>query len=127
MNKEDLQQIRAIVQEETRTIVQEETRAIVREETRAIVKEEIEKKIDDFAIVVGKSFEHVERRIDSVEIDVAEIKTNLVRVEQKIDQIDFRTQNQVDSVYEDVHILKDDMKEVKADIVFLKKQQSVVA
>ena len=41
MTQQELDAIRAIIQQETRAIVQEETRAIVQEETRAIIQKEL--------------------------------------------------------------------------------------
>jgi len=60
LTKDDLKNIKSIVQVETRKIVQVETKKIVQEETRKIVQEEtgkiVDNKINELAIMIQKEF-----------------------------------------------------------------------
>lgn len=76
LDKSDLRQIRAIVQEETRAIVQKETRAIVQEELVPIKKELktikediIQIRKDQNAIIkfFDEEFLNLRQRVDRIE------------------------------------------------------------
>ena len=100
------------------------------EETKDFIKSEI----GGLAGMVARGFEHADKRIDLLSTDVAilktdvavlktdmtVLKTDMTALQVTVNRIDFRTQNQVDSIYEDMAAAKSDVKTVKQDIIRIK-------
>ena len=82
-------------------------------------------------LVLHEKFEGADKRFEQVDQKFLELKAEFIddvdELEGKIRSIDTRTQNQVDSVYDDTSVLKTDVKEAKEDIVLIKKHVGMTA
>ena len=89
LTKNDLQQIREVVSEDTRAIVREEVRAIVKEEVSVAIKEEVRPIIRE---EVSNQLKPVNRKLNRIQKDMklmADDYTNaIVHVRKRMEKIE---------------------------------------
>lgn len=66
---------------------------------------------------MDEKFQGMEQRFDELK---EELKMDIATLQVTVNRIDTRTQNQVDAVYEETSVLKNDMKTAKEDIILIK-------
>jgi len=104
-----------------------EIKEFIESQNKALV-EDIAGVIHGMGMMMESRMDKLDAKVDAVreelKADIENVHTALIgeiqSVKQTVERIDDRTQRQVDAVFGDIHITKDDVEEVKTEVTHIK-------